>query len=66
MVARREKAAAALPKTGDSGAVCFGQTVARIDRKKPQLVEIRFVQAAQNRVVSVRIFFIDLNDETFS
>ena len=40
MISGREDTAAALSETRDALAVYFRQTIARIDRKKPQLVKV--------------------------
>ena len=42
-------------KARDAFAVRFRQTIAGIDRKQPEFVEICFVQLAQQRIVAGRI-----------
>ena len=57
MIARREYAAATFMKPRDAFAIGFGQTVAGIDREKPELVEVCFVERAQDRIVAYGIRF---------
>src|SRR5215218_2475861 len=52
MVARGEYAAAALPEPRDAPTVGLGQSVARVHREEPELVEVRRVEAAQDFVVA--------------
>src|ERR1043165_9447957 len=55
VIARRKNAAASFVKARDAFAVGLRQTVTSIDRKQPELVEIRFVELAQQRIVAGRI-----------
>ena len=53
MIARRQQTSASLIKTCDSPAICFRQTVAGLDRKKPELMKVTGIERAQDGVVAL-------------
>ena len=52
VVSRSHNAAATLPETCDALTVGDGETVSNIDCKQPQLVEVRRIQCAKDRIVA--------------
>ncbi len=54
MVARDEQAAALLPEPADRCAIFAGQSVARIDCKEPEFVEVRPVDGRKDRIGRAR------------
>src|SRR6266852_4638534 len=57
VIARGQDAAASLTETCDSLAICLRQTIAGINRKQPELVELRSIQRAENAIVTCGVRF---------
>src|SRR5687768_13580684 len=50
VIARHEKAAPTVPETRERGAFLLTDAITAVDRKEPDLVEVRFVDRSKRRV----------------
>lgn len=57
MIARCQYPTASLMEARDAFAVCLAQTIAGINRKQPELINIRLVENTQHVIVAFRIRF---------